>query len=192
MVSNEELLELANNTIKNLYEEFKNYDDTSNQTKEDILLEEFEENLIFEEFFRDLLVLHKGKEENYKKYVADFSVVLIEENKGKINITELVDIFNAYEKDEQDDFINKKEEKTDIIEDEDDDLDEFLNNIPSINFNDLVEFDVISNNKTEELSKIDPKVEIFKEEKKGIVFVPEKSSAPTVKKKESSFFKKKK
>jgi hypothetical protein len=191
MVSNEELIELANTTIQNLYKNFQNYDKfTAEKTKVEILLDDFENNLIFAEFFQNLLNEHKGKEDWYKKYIASYAVPLIEENKGKITISELVDVFVSYSKDEDDDYIIKKStgpSENDVMSK----VEAMLSSASVINMDDIIEFGEVDTDGN--FNKIDAKsvdAEFKKKKaKKEVVYIEEK--APKVEKKENNIFKKK-
>ena len=117
MVTDKEIIQNANEIIKKFYQDIKNANSIEKLNKEKRLLEEFNDALIFEEFFSDLLDKQTGDLNNYRQYIANYMCQLILFNEGNITIEELVEIIKEYETSEietlQKDEIENNDKKID-------------------------------------------------------------------------------
>lgn len=91
-----ETIKNINYIIQNLYK--KIIQDELDIPAEDYLIKEFDENFVFEIFFKQYLLLNKFNEINPKRKLATELIDTIIYNKGHISLNELVEVINYKEK----------------------------------------------------------------------------------------------
>lgn len=91
-----ETIKNINYMIQNLYK--KIIQDELDIPAEDYLIKEFDENFVFEIFFKQYLLLNKFNEINPKRKLATELIDTIIYNKGHISLNELVEVINYKEK----------------------------------------------------------------------------------------------
>lgn len=92
---NDSLLKDMNYEIQLLYKKISS--DDLDFSPEDYLIKKFDENFIFEIFFRQFFTTNKYEDSNVKKKLASELIDTIIFNKGCITLTEMVEIINYEE-----------------------------------------------------------------------------------------------
>lgn len=110
---NDSLIKDMNYEIQSLYKKISS--DDLDFSPEDYLIKKFDENFIFENFFRQFFTTNKYEDSNIKRKLASELIDTIIFNKGCITLTEMVELIN-YKESKPNVIVKTKTEKIFDIE----------------------------------------------------------------------------